>query len=272
LHADSHDFQSQTQDNGEIAARIFATSFGHLSIVAAWLSALFFAGGRFSNYEMWLVDPARVKPAAQIVYGSKALLQSWLRLGAIRYHYPRVAKNLDPGLSSLLLSGGTLSDVFTLNWTGLSGFYPVWEAATRDQSRIPGNGVNHHWAPADSIPGLPLLRTVLDVQLHLRRHSPLSLELWTDPWLWPSSQVIQSYGSRAWSLPGLERVLAHRHSVIVHLNWVSIFLGFHAFGMYIHNDTLLALGRHGSVRGHRNPVPAGHRSSGASTPRLRGIR
>jgi len=29
----------------------------------------------------------------------------------------------------------------------------------------------------------------------------------------------------------------------VHLNWVSIFLGFHAFGMYIHNDTLLALGR-----------------------------
>jgi photosystem I P700 chlorophyll a apoprotein A1 len=82
------------------------------------------------------------------------------------------------------------------------------------------------------------------LQLHLRRHSPLSLELWTDPWLWPeSSQVIQSYGSRAWSLAVLERVLAHRHSVIVHLNWVSIFLGFHAFGMYIHNDTLLALGR-----------------------------
>ena len=48
---------------------------------------------------------------------------------------------------------------------------------------------------------------------------------------------------RAWSLPGLERVLAHRYSVVVHLNWVSIFLGFHAFGMYIHNDTLLALGR-----------------------------
>jgi hypothetical protein len=34
-----------------------------------------FAVGRFSNYEMWLVDPTRVKPAAQIVYGSKALLQ-----------------------------------------------------------------------------------------------------------------------------------------------------------------------------------------------------
>jgi Ribulose bisphosphate carboxylase large chain, catalytic domain len=32
-------------------------------------------GGRFSNYEMWLVDPTRVKPAAQIVYGSKALLR-----------------------------------------------------------------------------------------------------------------------------------------------------------------------------------------------------
>lgn len=75
LHADAHDFQGQVSANGEIAARIFATHFGHLAIVSAWLSALFFAGGRCSNYEMWLIDPARIKPAAQIVYGSKALLQ-----------------------------------------------------------------------------------------------------------------------------------------------------------------------------------------------------
>ncbi|NET53565.1 MAG: hypothetical protein F6K09_34440 [Merismopedia sp. SIO2A8] len=27
-------------------------------------------------------------------------------------------------------------------------------------------------------------------------------------------------------------------SVVVHLNWVCIFLGFHSFGLYIHNDTL----------------------------------
>jgi photosystem I P700 chlorophyll a apoprotein A1 len=45
------------------------------------------------------------------------------------------------------------------------------------------------------------------------------------------------------SLRGVERLLAHRHSLTAHLNWVCIFLGFHAFGMYIHNDTLSALGR-----------------------------
>jgi photosystem I P700 chlorophyll a apoprotein A1 len=245
LHADAHDFQSQTQDNGEIAARIFATHFGHLSIVAAWLSALFFAGGRFSNYEMWLVDPVRVKPAAQIVYGSKVLLQdtvngetgagssairittgifstwraagitcehdlfvtsiallslsavfilagwyhnhvavpgatwfndvdailnhhlaaviglgslAWaghlihvslpvdvlLRLGCDPLSLPESGKNLDPGLSSLLLSGGTLSDVFTLNWTGLSGLLTLFGGLNPSTGSLWLSDIAHH--------------------------------------------------------------------------------------------------------------------------------
>jgi photosystem I P700 chlorophyll a apoprotein A1 len=41
----------------------------------------------------------------------------------------------------------------------------------------------------------------------------------------------------------LDRVIRHRDSIISHLNWVSIFLGFHSFGLYIHNDTMRALGR-----------------------------
>ena len=41
----------------------------------------------------------------------------------------------------------------------------------------------------------------------------------------------------------LDRVLRHRDAIISHLNWVCIFLGFHAFGLYIHNDTMSALGR-----------------------------
>ena len=41
----------------------------------------------------------------------------------------------------------------------------------------------------------------------------------------------------------LDRVIRHRDSIIAHLNWVSIFLGFHSFGLYIHNDTMRALGR-----------------------------
>ena len=35
----------------------------------------------------------------------------------------------------------------------------------------------------------------------------------------------------------IDRVLGHKYSIIVHLNWV------HSFGLYIHNDTMNALGR-----------------------------
>merc|ERR1712224_178722 len=41
----------------------------------------------------------------------------------------------------------------------------------------------------------------------------------------------------------LDRVIRHRDSIIAHLNWVCIFLGLHSFGLYIHNDTMSALGR-----------------------------
>jgi photosystem I P700 chlorophyll a apoprotein A1 len=41
----------------------------------------------------------------------------------------------------------------------------------------------------------------------------------------------------------LDRMLRHRDAIISHLNWVSMFLGFHSFGLYIHNDTMQALGR-----------------------------
>ncbi|KAL7602153.1 hypothetical protein Lser_V15G23209 [Lactuca serriola] len=41
----------------------------------------------------------------------------------------------------------------------------------------------------------------------------------------------------------LDRVLRHRDAIISHLNWACIFLGFHSFGLYIHNDTVSALGR-----------------------------
>ena len=40
----------------------------------------------------------------------------------------------------------------------------------------------------------------------------------------------------------LDRVIRHRDAIISHLNWVCIFLGFHSFGLYIHNDTMRALG------------------------------
>ncbi|KAK1414956.1 hypothetical protein QVD17_30722 [Tagetes erecta] len=41
----------------------------------------------------------------------------------------------------------------------------------------------------------------------------------------------------------LDRVLRHRDAIISHLKWACIFLGFHSSGLYIHNDTMSALGR-----------------------------
>jgi photosystem I P700 chlorophyll a apoprotein A1 len=40
----------------------------------------------------------------------------------------------------------------------------------------------------------------------------------------------------------LDCVLRHRDAIVSHLNWVCIFLGFHSFGLYIHNDTMSAPG------------------------------
>jgi photosystem I P700 chlorophyll a apoprotein A1 len=41
----------------------------------------------------------------------------------------------------------------------------------------------------------------------------------------------------------LDNMLRHRDAIISHLNWVCIFLGFHSFGLYVHNDTMRAWGR-----------------------------
>ncbi|MCT7950940.1 photosystem I core protein PsaA [Ancylothrix sp. C2] len=41
----------------------------------------------------------------------------------------------------------------------------------------------------------------------------------------------------------LDRMIRHRDAIISHLNWVCMFLGFHSFGLYVHNDTMRAFGR-----------------------------
>nr|YP_009392086.1 photosystem I P700 apoprotein A2 [Periphykon beckeri]ARW60434.1 photosystem I P700 apoprotein A2 [Periphykon beckeri] len=40
----------------------------------------------------------------------------------------------------------------------------------------------------------------------------------------------------------LGRMLEHKEAIISHLSWISLFLGFHTLGLYIHNDTMLAFG------------------------------
>jgi len=40
----------------------------------------------------------------------------------------------------------------------------------------------------------------------------------------------------------LDRVLRHKEAIISHLSWVSLFLGFHTLGLYVHNDVVVAFG------------------------------
>jgi photosystem I P700 chlorophyll a apoprotein A2 len=40
----------------------------------------------------------------------------------------------------------------------------------------------------------------------------------------------------------LARMLEHKEAIISHLSWVSLFLGFHTLGLYVHNDVVVAFG------------------------------
>lgn len=41
----------------------------------------------------------------------------------------------------------------------------------------------------------------------------------------------------------LARMLEHKEAIISHLSWVSLFLGFHTLGIYVHNDVVVAFGQ-----------------------------
>jgi len=41
----------------------------------------------------------------------------------------------------------------------------------------------------------------------------------------------------------LARILNHKEAIISHLSWVSLFLGFHTLGLYVHNDVVVAFGQ-----------------------------
>jgi photosystem I P700 chlorophyll a apoprotein A1 len=68
LHADAHDFDSQTSSLEDISRKIFSAHFGQLAIIFLWISQAYFHGARFSNYSAWLVNPTTIKPSAQVVW------------------------------------------------------------------------------------------------------------------------------------------------------------------------------------------------------------
>jgi photosystem I P700 chlorophyll a apoprotein A2 len=54
--------------------------------------------------------------------------------------------------------------------------------------------------------------------------------------------LIRDYDPEANKGNVLDRVLQHKEAIISHLSWVSLFLGFHTLGLYVHNDVEVAFG------------------------------
>jgi photosystem I P700 chlorophyll a apoprotein A2 len=54
--------------------------------------------------------------------------------------------------------------------------------------------------------------------------------------------LIRDYDPAANKNNVLDRVLEHKEAIISHLSWVSLFLGFHTLGLYVHNDVVVAFG------------------------------
>ncbi|TYG76254.1 hypothetical protein ES288_D03G100300v1 [Gossypium darwinii] len=95
-----------------------------------------------------------------------------------------------------------------------------------------------------SMPAYPYLATDYGTQLSLFTH-----HMWIGGFLIVGAAahaaifMVRDYDPTTRYNDLLDRVLRHRDAIISHLNWVCIFLGFHSFGLYIHNDTMSALGR-----------------------------
>jgi photosystem I P700 chlorophyll a apoprotein A2 len=53
---------------------------------------------------------------------------------------------------------------------------------------------------------------------------------------------IRDYNSEQNKGNVLYRILNHKEAIISHLSWVSLFLGFHTLGLYVHNDVVQAFG------------------------------
>ncbi|KAJ0764882.1 Photosystem I P700 chlorophyll a apoprotein A1 [Helianthus annuus] len=100
--------------------------------------------------------------------------------------------------------------------------------------------VHHMYA----MPPYPYLATDYGTQLSLFTH-----HMWIGGFLIVGATahatifMVRDYDPTARYNDLLDRVLRHRDAIISHLNWAHIFLGFHSFGLYIHNDTMSALGR-----------------------------
>ncbi|KAL1562881.1 photosystem I P700 apoprotein A1 [Salvia divinorum] len=126
--------------------------------------------------------------------------------------------------------------MYRTNWGIGHGLKDILEAHKGSLTIV----VAHHMY---SMPPYPYLATDYGTQLSLFTH-----HMWIGGFLIVGAAahaaifMVRDYDPTTRYNDLLDRVLRHRDAIISHLNWACIFLGFHSFGLYIHNDTMSALG------------------------------
>jgi photosystem I P700 chlorophyll a apoprotein A1 len=115
LHADAHDFDSQTSSLEEVSRKIFSAHFGQLSIIFLWISGMHFHGAYFSNYSAWLANPTVIKPSAQVVW---PIVGQEILNGDVGGNFQGI--QITSGFFQLWRSEGITSEV-ELYWTALGG-------------------------------------------------------------------------------------------------------------------------------------------------------
>ncbi|KAK5842258.1 hypothetical protein PVK06_004594 [Gossypium arboreum] len=230
LHAGAHDFDSHTSDLEEISCKIFSAHFGQLSIIFLWLSGMYFHGARFSNYEASLSDPTHIGPSAQVVWpivGQEILngdvggvlpkeQPHFLTLNWLKYaEFLTFRGGLDP------VTGGLWLTDITHHHLAIAILF-----------LIAGHMYKTNWGIGHS------LKDILEAHKGLftgQRHKGL-YEILTTSWHAQLSLNLAMLGS-------LTIVVAHHMYSMPPYPYLATDYGFHSFGLYIHNDTMSALGR-----------------------------
>ncbi|KAL0298217.1 UNVERIFIED_CONTAM: Photosystem I chlorophyll a apoprotein A1 [Sesamum calycinum] len=204
--------------------QLYCTAIGALVFAALMLFADPVTGG------LWLTDIAHHHLAIAILF-------------LIAGHMYRTNWGIGHGLKDILEAH---KGPFT--GQGHKGLYEIlttsWHAQLSLNLAMLGSltiVVAHHMY---SMPPYPYLATDYGTQLSLFTH-----HMWIGGFLIVGAAahaaifMVRDYDPTTRYNDLLDRVLRHRDAIISHLNWACIFLGFHSFGLYIHNDTMSALGR-----------------------------
>ena len=146
---------------------------------------------------------------------------------------------------------------------------------------LPPSPATQHFILSTSLTTLGLLSLLLSYQMSLGSNfsaylstsyeSALSISV-HHIWIGAASILgkashLSIYYTRMISLQTIE---SHRDTLFGHLSWITIFLGLHSFGLYIHNDTMYSLGLpYSSISDpsyHLSPLPFNYTLSPSHTP------